>query len=75
MADNFQPKFLRVTNPAMYNYYIENSLINEVSYTKYLGVIIDHKLSWNKRIQRIVNKAAQVSAFLYQNLGHFPIFY
>ena len=65
MADNFQPKFLRITNPVMHNYYTENSLINEVSYTKYLGVIIDHKLSWNKHIRRIVNKAAQVSAFLY----------
>ena len=55
-----------------YYYYIKNSLINEVPHTKYLGVTIDHKLSWNEHIQRIANKAAQANAFLYRNLRHCP---
>ena len=69
-------EFLRNTykkNPIIHNYYIENSLITEVPHTKYLGVTIDHELSWNKHIQRIANKAVQLNAFLYWNLTHCPI--
>ena len=48
-------------------------LMKYVYHTKSLGVTIDHKLSWNEHIQRIVNKAIQVNAFLFQNLRHCPI--
>ena len=40
---------------------------------KYLGVTIDHKLSWNEHIQTIANKAVQANAFLYWNLRQCPI--
>ena len=69
-------EFLRISNkknPIVHNYYIENILINNVPHTKYLGVTIDHKLSWNEHIQRIVNKAIQANAFLHWNLRHRPI--
>ena len=52
----------------MHNYYIENSLINEVLHTKYLGVTTDHKLSWNEHFRRIANKAVRANTFLYRNL-------
>ena len=68
-------KFLRVTNkrkPILQNYYIENTLIKEVSSATFLGVAIDSKLTWNNHIQRIVNKANQISAFLHRNLCHCP---
>ena len=68
-------EFLRITNkkyPVVRKYYIENSPITEVSCTKYLGVTIDHKLSWNEHIQRITTKAIQVNAFLYRNARHCP---
>ena len=67
---------LRITNkksPIIYSCYIENSLINEAPHTKYLNVTIDHKLSWNKHIQRISNKAVQPNSFLYWNLRYCPI--
>ena len=30
--------------------YIQNDVIKEVKYAKYLGVIINHHLSWNEHI-------------------------
>ena len=69
-------EFLRITNkknPIIHNYYIEISFINEVPHTKYLGVTIDCKLSWNEHIQRVANKAVQANTFLYRNLRHCSI--
>ena len=43
-------EFLRITkklNPILMQYYIQNDVIKEVKHAKYLGVIIDHHLSWN----------------------------
>ena len=74
----FNPKkceFLRITNkksPLIHTYYIAISPIKEVTSTKYLGVLIDHKLTWNDHIQSIVHKAAQVNGFLYRNLRQCP---
>ena len=65
----FNPKkceFLRITNkksPLIHSYYIATSPIKEVTSTKYLGVLIDHKLTWNDYIQSIAHKAAQVNGF------------
>ena len=59
-------EFLRITNkksPLIHTYYIATSPIKEVTSTKYLGVVIDHKLTWNDHIQSIVYKAVQVNGF------------
>ena len=43
---------LRITNkrcPIIYSYFLGNSAITEVPHTKYLGVTIDQKLSWNEK--------------------------
>ena len=48
------------------------SPIKDVTSTKYLGVLIDHKLTWNDHIQSIAHKAAQVNGFLYCNLRQCP---
>ena len=52
----FKPKFktcdgVRIT--------IDNSLIQKVTHTKFLGVIIDDKLSWSQHISYIKNKIAK----------------
>lgn len=35
---------------------INNTVIKQVSYTKYLGLIIDEKLNWSKHLEHINNK-------------------
>ena len=37
-------------HPILMQCYIQNDVIKEVNHAKYLGVIIDHRLSWNKHI-------------------------
>ena len=47
------------------SYYIDDSIIKQVSYCKYLGVTIDEGLTWNNHILTITNKARQVNVFLH----------
>ena len=67
---------LRITNKRnliIHSYYLENSIISEVPHTKYLGVTIDQKLSWNEHIQKVTSKANQVNGFLHRNLHQCPV--
>ena len=62
--------FLRITNkknPTDYCYYIGNSIIKQVAHSKYLGVTINEKLTWNEHILAITSKAQQINAFLRRN--------
>ena len=67
---------LRITNkrnPIIHSYQLENSIISEIPHTKYLGVTIDQKLSWNEHIQRVTSKANRVNGFLHHNLHQCPV--
>ena len=61
-------------NPFIHNYHIGSSPIREVTSIKYLylGVQIDHELTWNDHIQYITHKATQINGFLYRNLSQCP---
>ena len=48
--------------------------LNEVPYTKYLGVFIDKKLTWSNYIDHITSKANKVLAFLQRNLLSCPMY-
>jgi len=66
---------LRVTNkrcPIIHSYFLENSAITEAQHTKYFGVTIGQKLSWNEHTQRITSKENQVNGFLHCNLHQCP---
>ena len=63
---NKKCEFLRITkklNPILMQYYIQNDAIKEVKYAKYLGVIIDHHLSWNEHINYITSRLILLNVF------------
>ena len=71
----FKCKFLRITNkrnPILFQYSINDSAMQQISHAKYLGVIIDEKLSWNEHILKVTNKARQAFAFLCHNSLNCP---
>ena len=68
-------EFLRITNRISFvsnQYLLHNQIIHEVNHTKYLGVVIDSKLSWSQHIKEISNKASNVKSFLQRNLHNCP---
>ena len=42
-------------------------------HTKYLGVVIDSKLSWSQHVKTVTNKANRIKGFLQRNLHSCPI--
>ena len=44
---------------------INNTVINEVTHVKFLGITVDNKLSWNKHITSVCNKVNRMSGILY----------
>ena len=70
-------EFLRITNkrnPVIYQYSINDTVIQQVAHAKYLGVTIDEKLSWNEHILKITNKARQATAFLRRSVSNCPTY-
>ena len=77
MSFNLQKcEFLRITNkkyPIFSQYLIQNKIIREVTYAKYLGVTINQNLKWSERVKQITNKANSVHGFLRRNLYSCPM--
>ena len=75
LEDVFNPtncEFLRVTNKKNiinFQYFIQNTNIQEVQQAKYLGVTINNKLSWSDHIKIISNEANSVVGFLRRNFS------
>jgi len=67
--------YMRITrkhNPVLYNYTIDNTAIQQVSSTKYLGITISNDLTWSTHINNITSKALSTKAFLQRNLKFCP---
>ena len=77
MSFNLQKcEFLRITlkkNPIVVQYTLHDYTIHEVTHAKYLGVVIDSKLSWSEHIKQVTNRANKVKGFLQRNLYNCPI--
>ena len=67
MVYGLQSSQVRILNPTDYCYYIGNSIVKQVAHSKYLGVTINEKLTWNEHILAITSKTRQINAFLRQN--------
>ena len=52
------------------NLKINNQSLDEKTYTKYLGIYIDHKLTWHQQTQHINSKLIKGNAIL-AKLGHY----
>ena len=66
---------LRITNkkkPILETYNIHNTRLSTVQSAKYLGVLIDSKLSWNTQCSALCKKANSTLAFLQRNLYSCP---
>ena len=64
-------KLLRITNklkPKEASYYMHNHKLDIVGTGKYLGVLLNKKLSWKPHVDAICKKATQTRAFLQRNL-------
>jgi len=59
-------------NPLVSQYTLNGSQIKRVLSIKYLGMIINSKLTWSDNVTYISQKASNVRAFLQRNLKHFP---
>ena len=59
---------------------IENIIVNRITHTKYLGLIIDEKLSWNEHVNQLCIKLKSLFPIFYDirnfiNLKHAQIIY
>ncbi|XP_077561634.1 uncharacterized protein LOC144177926 [Haemaphysalis longicornis] len=60
--------YTRSTNIHLNSYSINNTVIENVSTLKYLGVYLSSNLTWNEHIDAIISKASKTLGFIKQNL-------
>ena len=60
------------TTQTMFSYKLHNIVLQNVKEVKYLEVILDHKLSWNKHIDSLVLKANRALGMVSRNLKPAP---
>ena len=53
-----------------FDYMIGNEVIKQVDSIKYLGVIIDKKITWSQQVDKTALKANRARDFLYHNIKH-----
>jgi len=46
--------------------HINNSLIQEVTHDKYLGIVIDQHLNWNVYIKQVASKATRINVLYHK---------
>ena len=68
-------QLLRITNkisPLKHDYQIHNTVISETDAARYLGVVIDSKLSWKHQYNSLLLKCNHTLAFIRRNLSKCP---
>ena len=59
------------TNLSNLTYSIDNIVIKQIKYAKYLGITKDQKLKWHEHINSFVKKGNSLYGFLQRNLRNF----
>ena len=65
-------KHVNKQNVIQTSYNIHGQTLKETSEAKYIGVIIDSKLSWNSHTDAVKKRANQTTAVLRRNLSSCP---
>ena len=52
------------------NYYLNNTMLEWVQTFKYLGLVIDRKLTWRDQVNHVTSKATKILNLLGRNLHH-----
>ena len=52
------------------NYYLNNTMLEWVQTFKYLGLVIDRKLTWRDQVNHVTSKATKILNLLSRNLHH-----
>lgn len=74
----FHPKkcqVIRITHKRQFiksNYFIHNTQLTETNTAKYLGIMIDNKMSWDSQVDSVCSKANRTLAFIRRNLKSCP---
>jgi hypothetical protein len=69
-------QLLKITNkirPSIFHYKIHNQTILETNAAKYLGVVIDNKLTWKPHYSALVSKCNRTLSFIMRNLSKCPV--
>lgn len=53
-------------NEVNFNIRIDNFVLNQVNNIKFLGVVIDDKISWKQHLYQLNNKMSQIAGVLYK---------
>ena len=61
-----------LSNDMTYNIHINNSELNKVTHTKFLGVIIDENLTWEQHIKALSKKLARCTGSLNRIIQFLP---
>ena len=69
-TDKCEVLHVSLSNLLPTNYFLYNKQLRSVTQAKYLGVLLDSKLNFNKHIEMICKKANSVLALLKRNLYH-----
>ncbi len=66
-------KIMRISNQKtipIVNYYLNNTMLEWVQTFKYLGLVIDRKLTWRDQVNHATSKATKILNLLKRNMHH-----
>ena len=63
---------MSIRNTSSHFYKLDNTILQQVTSNRYLGITLSEDLQWSTHIQNITKKANSTLGFLHRNLKHCP---